>query len=139
MVKDTFKRFLERRAAMKRVKQSAQLARAQVKAFEAEKRLVQISKLERAESKIRQARRADFKRTGVAQTGRGLARTGRAIKKRITPIGSAIFKGAASFGSVLLTTPALNRSQPAGPKRGKKKGKGRGPSEPPLFDPNFRF
>ncbi len=124
---------------MKKVKQSAQLARAEVKAFEAEKRLVQISKLERAEAKVRQARRADFRRTGVAKTGRGIARTGSAIKKRITPVGSAIFKGAASFGSVLLAPPALNRSQPAGPKRGKKKGKGREPSEPPLFNPNFRF
>ncbi len=132
MVKDRIKRFLAERDRKRLVRRSAELARRQVAAAEAGKRLVQIRKLEKAEAEIKRLKGIEFKRS----------RLGKATKlgrRFLLPPGKGAARLAGRAGKAILSDPV--RKGLGKRKKRKQSRTGDAPQDTMFggFNPNFRF
>ena len=120
------------------IKLSAQLAREQVKAGLAERQLKKIRKLETAEAKISELRKARF---GRSKTGKALKFGSKAFRKVGAPAAKGFFNLAGKSGMAILEAQArASASRPAASSRKKRKREDNG-GEGFVggFDPNFRI
>ncbi len=127
MVTRSLSRFFTERERRKQIKRSAELARRQVKASEATRRLQQIRKLEAAEKQIKELKRTEFRRSRLGKT----IKLGGRVGRRLLPPSKGAIRFAGRAGQAVITESRR--------KKKRKRPSNRQNDFIGGFDPNFRF
>ncbi len=129
MVKRSISSFFTERQRKRTIRKSAELARLQVKAVAAKRRLAEIEQLMVAERQIKQLKKAEFDRSRVGKT----LKLGRRF---LLPPSKGAVKFAGRAGKKVLSESVRSTGRKRKPKKRQEQ---RGKDFIGGFNPNFRF